>query len=408
MVKKVQLFKEAILIALIAMILVLPILGLRMSVSGIKTVITQNYLPVIVIGITLFVIRLMQPYLVTMYTKMPSIPEASHSVQKIILSGLIVVAICYPFFANRTGLGIGVLALIYVILALGLNVIVGFAGLLVLGYAAFYAVGAYTFAILNQANSNMSFWMCLPLSGLMAAFTGLLLGFPVLRLRGDYLAIVTLGFGEIVNRFLENAGSLTGGPDGITGIAKPSVFGLPMVRKVSEGQTFHEFFGIVYKSEHQVLLMYIVALSVAFFTFFITSRLQRLPIGRAWEALREDEIACRSLGLNPATIKVSAFVIAAFFAGLAGAVFAAHQGSVAPNSFGFIESAMILSIVVLGGMGSTIGIVVAALLVTGLNNAQFLAEYKMMLFGGVLIVMMLLRPQGLLPAKRPILELPKK
>ncbi|GBU09850.1 branched-chain amino acid ABC transporter permease [Gammaproteobacteria bacterium] len=402
----INLIKNAAFTSIIVMILTLPILGLPMGMSGIKIVVRENYAVVIYIGISVFILRLLQPFIYKIYTKLPSIPEASHGMQRTIFILLLIFALIYPFIANRTGLGLGVLALIYVTLALGLNVITGFAGLLVLGYAAFYAVGAYTYAILNQFY-GWSFWMCLPLAGVIAALTGLVLGLPVLRLRGDYLAIVTLGFGEIMVKLLENADKITGGPDGITSIAKPSVFGLPMVRRVTEGQTFHEYFGLTYKSEHQIILMYVIALLLVIFTFYVTNRLQRLPLGRTWEALREDEIACRSLGLNPAKSKVAAFVIAAFFAGLAGTVFAAHQGSITPSSFGFIESAMILAIVVLGGMGSSIGIVIAAVLVTTLNNAQFLSDYRMLLFGALLIIMMLMRPQGLLPAKRPLLELPK-
>ena len=294
-------------------------------------------------------------------------------------------------------------------LGLGLNIVVGFAGLLDLGYVGFYAVGGYTYALLNQA-FGLSFWECLPISAGMAALFGFLLGFPVLRLRGDYLAIVTLGFGEIIRQLLNNLTSLTGGPDGIYGIPKPTVFGIPMTRSAGEdgARTFHDLLGLDYSGEHMVIFLYLLALLLVGVTLFVTSRLIRMPMGRAWEALREDEIACRSLGLNPTRIKLSAFTLGATFAGLAGAFFAARQGLVNPESFTFIESALILAVVVLGGMGSQLGVIIAAILLTVLPEvARGFAEYRMLLFGLVMVLMMMWRPQGLLPASRPHVELPQ-
>ena len=301
------------------------------------------------------------------------------------------------------------LALIYVILGLGLNIVVGYAGLLDLGYVGFYAVGGYTYALLNQY-FGLSFWVCLPIAGAMAALFGFLLGFPVLRLRGDYLAIVTLGFGEIIRLLLNNLTSLTGGPDGISSIPKPSVFGIEMARSASvEGsQTFHDMLGWDYSGEHMVIFLYLLALGLVGITLFVTSRLIRMPMGRAWEALREDEIACRSLGLNPTRIKLSAFTLGAMFAGIGGAFFAARQGLVTPESFTFIESALILAVVVLGGMGSQLGVILAAILLTLLPEmARGFAEYRMLIFGLVMVLMMMWRPQGLLPAIRPHVELPQ-
>jgi branched-chain amino acid transport system permease protein len=242
----------------------------------------------------------------------------------------------------------------------------------------------------------------------MAALFGFLLGFPVLRLRGDYLAMVTLAFGEIIRMMANNLSGLTNGPDGISGIPKPTVFGLEMVRNASvEGaKTFHELFGLTYSGEHMVIYLYLLTLALVGLTLFVTSRLVRMPVGRAWEALREDEIACRSLGLNPARIKLSAFTLSAAFAGIGGAFFAARQTLVNPDSFSFIESALILSIVVLGGMGSQLGIVVAAILITALPEvARGFAEYRMLIFGLVMVLMMIWRPQGLLPASRPHVEI---
>jgi branched-chain amino acid transport system permease protein len=239
---------------------------------------------------------------------------------------------------------------------------------------------------------------------------GCLLGFPVLRLRGDYLAIVTLGFGEIIRLLLNNLDSLTGGPDGIGGIPKPTLFGLEFARRASTpgGITFHEFFGLEYDGGDTVIFIYLLALLLVLVTLYVISQLVRMPIGRAWEALREDEIACRSLGLNPTVIKLSAFTLGASFAGFAGCFFAARQGFINPESFTFMESAIVLSIVVLGGMGSQIGVILAAIALTVLPEvARQFQEYRMLIFGLVLVLMMIWRPQGLLPASRPRVELPR-
>lgn len=323
------------------------------------------------------------------------------------LIALVVVGLfVWPFLVSRGAVDLATLTLIYVMLGLGLNIVVGFAGLLDLGYVAFYAVGAYTYALLSEY-FGLSFWVCLPLAGLLAATFGCLLGFPVLRLRGDYLAIVTLGFGEIIRILLNNWTQVTGGPNGIGGIDKPTLFGLEFNRRAGEGsQTFHEFFGISYDSSHKVIFLYLVAVLLVLFTVYVINRIQRMPIGRAWEALREDEIACRSLGLNPTVIKLSAFTLGASFAGFAGCFFAARQGFISPESFTFIESAIILAIVVLGGMGSQLGVILAAIAMTILPElAREFQEYRMLMFGGVMVLMMLWRPQGLLPMKRPHLEL---
>lgn len=322
---------------------------------------------------------------------------------------LLLIGLVWPFFGSRGAVDIATLAMIYVILGLGLNIVVGFAGLLDLGYVGFYAVGGYTYALLNQY-FGLTFWQCLPLAAGFAALFGFLLGFPVLRLRGDYLAIVTLGFGEIIRLLLNNLTSLTGGPDGVSGIPKPTVFGFELARSAStEGaRTFSDLIGIPYQGAHMVIFLYLLGLLLVLFTVLFTGRLIRMPMGRAWEALREDEIACRSLGLNPTRIKLSAFTLGAMFAGIAGCFFAARQGLVTPESFTFIESALVLSIVVLGGMGSRIGVILAAVLLTVLPElAREFAQYRMLLFGLVMVLMMMWRPQGLLPASRPHVELPR-
>ncbi|MFQ1808504.1 high-affinity branched-chain amino acid ABC transporter permease LivM [Aeromonas veronii] len=336
-------------------------------------------------------------------------PEEAPKLYNLTAVLVLLFAVSWPFMASRGAIDLATLTLIYIMLGLGLNVVVGLAGLLDLGYVGFYAVGAYSYALLNTY-FGLSFWECLPIAGLMAATFGFLLGFPVLRLRGDYLAIVTLGFGEIIRILLNNMTSLTGGPNGISGIPKPTLGGLEFNRTVKDGgfETFHEFFGIAYNANHKVIFLYLMALVLVIATLFVINRLLRMPLGRAWEALREDEIACKSLGLNPTIIKLTAFTIGATFAGFAGSFFASRQGFISPESFVFIESAIVLAIVVLGGMGSQIGVVLAAIVMTVLPElAREFNEYRMLMFGLLMVFMMIWRPQGLLPMTRPHLELKK-
>ncbi len=235
----------------------------------------------------------------------------------------------------------------------------------------------------------------------------MMLGFPVLRLRGDYLAIVTLGFGEMIRVIIINWQSLTLGPDGITGIPRPSFFGIPFTAFPAEGQeSFHTLFGFDFSPMHRIYFLYYVILVLALLTNAFTLRIRKLPIGRAWEALREDEIACRSLGINPTNTKLTAFAIGAMFGGFAGSFFAARQGFISPESFTFIESAIILAIVVLGGMGSQLGVVIAAvLLIGGPEIVRDLAEYRMLAFGGLMVLIMIWRPRGLLAHRRPTILL---
>ena len=328
-------------------------------------------------------------------------PEEAPKLYNITAILVLLFAVSWPFMASRGAIDLATLALIYIMLGLGLNVVVGLAGLLDLGYVGFYAVGAYSYALLSHYY-GLSFWVCLPIAGLMAATFGFLLGFPVLRLRGDYLAIVTLGFGEIIRLFLRNLTDITGGPNGISNIEKPTFFGLTFERKAAEGmQTFHEYFGLQYNSINKVIFLYLVALLLALAALFVINRLLRMPIGRAWEALREDEIACKSLGLNPTIIKLTAFTIGACFAGFAGSFFASRQGFISPESFVFIESAIVLAIVVLGGMGSTVGVVIAAFVLTVAPELlRSFSEYRVLLFGVLMVVMMIWRPRGLIRISR--------
>jgi len=312
----------------------------------------------------------------------------------------------------------GIQVLIYVMLGWGLNIVVGLAGLLDLGYVAFYAVGAYSYALLAKT-FGFSFWILLPLAGILASFWGILLGFPVLRLRGDYLAIVTLAFGEIIRIVLINWVDLTNGYAGITGIPRPTFFGIPFN---AEEDGFAAVFGLEFSPIYRTIFLYYLILALALLTSFVTVRLRRLPVGRAWEALREDEIACRSLGINTTNTKLTAFAMGAMFAGFAGSFFAARQGFISPDSFTFLESATILSIVVLGGMGSQIGVAIAAIAMIGgteiMRELDFLkvlfgstfdpTQYRMLLFGLAMVLIMIWRPRGLIATREPSVVLKER
>jgi branched-chain amino acid transport system permease protein len=265
-----------------------------------------------------------------------------------------------------------------------LNIVVGFAGLLDLGYVAFYAVGAYFYALLST-KAGLSFWAVLPLSAIMAAIFGILLGFPTLRLKGDYLAIVTLGFGEMIRITLNNWDSLTGGPNGILGIRGPDIFGLPF------SQPYHYYYLIII---------------IGIFTIFAVNRLNNSRIGRAWIAIREDEIAAEAMGINIVKMKLLAFALGAFFAGMAGAFFASKMKFVSPESFTFFESVIILCMVVLGGMGSILGVILGAVVLIILpESLRGFQNYRMIIFGGAMVVMMLFRPQGIIGNIKRKLEL---
>lgn len=306
------------------------------------------------------------------------------------------------------------LALLYVVLALGLNIVVGYAGLLDLGYVAFYALGAYVYAWLASPHFglHLPFWAILPLGAALAGLFGVLLGAPTLRLRGDYLAIVTLAFGEIIRLILINWVDFTSGYAGISGIPRPTLFGIPFN---ASDQGFAATFGLEFSPIHRTIFLYYLILALALLTAFVTMKLRRLPIGRAWEALREDEIACRSLGINTTTTKLTAFATGAMFAGFAGSFFAARQGFISPESFTFMESANILAIVVLGGMGSLWGVVIAAVALVGgfelMREMDFLklifgadfdpTQYRTLLFGAAMVGIMLWKPRGLISTREP-------
>lgn len=349
---------------------------------------------------------------------MASVPETMN--QKTRHAWLVFVALgvglaLLPFLIDaglgRSWVRILDLALLYVMLALGLNIVVGYAGLLDLGYIAFYAVGAYCYALLASPmfGLHLPFWALLPLGAAVAGLFGLMLGTPTLRLRGDYLAIVTLGFGEIIRIFLNNLNApinITNGPQGVNQIDPVTIAGMSL------GKT-QVIFGVTFSSPH---LYYYLFLILTLSVIFVSMRLQDSRIGRAWAAIREDEVAAEAMGINVRNIKLLAFAMGASFGGLAGGLFAGFQGFISPESFNLMESIMILCMIVLGGMGNIPGVVLGAVLLTVLPEAlRYIgdlqrawighvvvdpSDLRMLLFGFALILMMLFRPAGLLPSRQ--------
>jgi branched-chain amino acid transport system permease protein len=330
----------------------------------------------------------------------------------IILIAVLLVALPFAVDAvlGRTWVRIIDVALLFIMLALGLNIVVGYAGLLDLGYVAFFAVGAYCYALLAspQFGIHLSFVLLLPLAALVTAFFGVLLGAPTLKLRGDYLAIVTLGFGEIIRIFLNNLNrpfNITNGPQGITLIDPLQIGGQALNKTFTVG-------GVTIASVHSY---YFVFLLCAGLIILISLRLEDSRIGRAWIAIREDEGAARAMGINTRNVKLLAFAMGATFGGVSGGLFAAFQGFISPESFTLLDSIMILCMVVLGGMGHVPGVVLGAVLLTALPEALryvgplqkdwlghvFIdpSDLRMLLFGLALVLMMLFRPGGLWPSK---------
>ena len=411
--------KDSLFTGLIALALFGPIVGLRTVAKNEALVVNPKWFVVIVIVLVCAVGR----FLTNLYVYKRDLKYGVQaSVGKAITNFLdtkgtqialsaIIFSVIFPFlpFTDRYLMDIAIMMLTYIMLGWGLNIVIGLAGLLDLGYVAFYAVGAYSYALF-AIHFGWSFWICLPIAGIFAAMFGVLLGFPVLRLRGDYLAIVTLAFGEMIRILLLNWYQLTKGPDGLTGIPRPSFFGLPFKSFPEEGeQTFHTFFGLEYSPMQRIIFLYYLILVLALITNLFTLKIRRLPIGRAWEALREDEIACKSLGVNPRNTKLTAFAIGAMFGGFAGSFFATRQAFISPESFTFIESAIIVAIVVLGGMGSQTGVVLATVFLIGLIEVfRDFESYRMIAFGGAMVLIMIFRPRGILATRKPTITLHKK
>ena len=294
---------------------------------------------------------------------------------------LVTVILLMPFISSGYQVNIMISALIYVIIGLGLNIVVGFAGQLVLGYAAFYAVGAYTFGLLNMY-FGVGFWLALPIGAGVAGLFGIIVSLPVIRLRGDYLAIVTLGFGEITRLVLQNWVELTNGPGGIDKIPQP------------------EFFNFVMDDPSTTKYIYYITCALALVAFMSLIRLKNSRVGRSWLAVSEDETAAQVMGINTTWAKLSAFALSAVWAGVAGVLFATKTRFINPDSFTFMDSALFLCIVVLGGMGSIYGMLVGAFAIALLPEyLRAFSDYRMLMFGAAMVLMMIFRPQGLIPPK---------
>jgi branched-chain amino acid transport system permease protein len=315
--------------------------------------------------------------------------QHKHRRQYTIVAALLLLIAAPLLLGQRWNYTLGTVG-IYVMLGLGLNIVVGLAGLLDLGYVAFFAIGAYAVGLLTAPEPHgimMSFWLVLPIGVAITALSGVLLGIPVLRMRGDYLAIVTLGFGEII-RILSKSDAmtnLTGGPRGVRNVGGPNIF------------------GIDFSSE--LHFMYIIILGIVLVAF-VTNRLQHSRIGRAWMAMREDEDVAEAMGVHTLKYKLMAFAIGAAFAGLGGVIYASRNKFTGPEDFTLIVSINVLCLVIIGGMGSIPGVIMGALVLKGLPEVlRQLDEYRMLVFGALLIVMMVVRPEGLIPSKRRRMEL---
>ncbi len=433
--------KDLIITALLALAIFGPFVGLKTVTASGTLALQQRWGEVAVfVAITvagrlcIHLYQMMKPKAAAAAPAKAASAKPEFAIGKYLGPIMLVIAIALPFIASTTGdrerqiMDLAILIMTYIMLGWGLNIVVGLAGLLDLGYVAFYAVGAYTYALLATIYFPMwfgegiipwAFFITLPIAGILAALWGVILGFPVLRLRGDYLAIVTLAFGEIIRVVLLNWVDFTGGPAGIGQIPRPSFFGLPFT--ADEGG-FAAFFGLEHKPIYRIIWLYYIILVLALLTNFVTLRLRKLPVGRAWEALREDEIACRSLGINTTSTKLTAFAIGAMFGGFAGSFFATRQGFVSPESFVFMESAIILAIVVLGGLGSQIGVVFASIAIIGafelFRQLDFLklvlpegvdpGQFRMLAVGLAMVLIMRWKPRGFVTRRDPSVYLKEK
>jgi branched-chain amino acid transport system permease protein len=390
--------KQSLVISVWFMFLTMPIMVIR--VNTIEKIVEWRWHNMMYIGIGSFLLSFVWRYMLTRKEHTRKRKEVDGAPEQPLFQKIagnrrirlpalgVVAAFClfFPFFFSTYQTGIMTTALMYVMLGLGLNIVVGQAGLLHLGYVAFYAVGAYTYALLNY-HFGIGFWAALPLGAIAAMIFGLLLGFPVLRLRGDYLAIVTLGFGEITRLVLENWNDFSFGPSGIAGIPRPG------------------FFGQELSLNEATIYLYYLMIVLCLVTIFVVNRLQNSRIGRAWLALREDEIACQAMGVDTTMAKLTAFALGSTWAGLAGVIFAAKTTFVNPASFTFLESAMILSIIVLGGMGSILGVAIGAfILILVPEYLRAFSDYRMILFGMIMVLMMVFRPQGIVTGVRRVYQ----
>lgn len=388
--KPFQEIKKSFLVSAWFMFLTFPIMVIR--VNTVENMVEWRWKNMLLIGVGSFFLSFVWRYLIKRRdigkkkigigkTQKTPLIQRIIKERRILVPTLILVsvfALVFPFIFSLYQTNIMITGLIYVMLGLGLNIVVGLAGLLDLGYVAFYAVGAYVYALLNH-HFGLGFWAVLPIGAGVGAFFGILLGFPVLRLRGDYLAIVTLGFGEIIRLILENWNEFSFGPSGIANISRPS------------------FFGIDFSVHNGTIYIYYIMIGLVLFTIFVVNRLQNSRIGRAWIALREDEVACQAMGIDKRATKLTAFALGATWAGVAGVIFAAKTTFINPACFTIWESIIILCIVVLGGMGSIIGVIVGSLVLILLPEyLRAFSEYRMLIFGSVLVLMMVFRPGGII------------
>ncbi len=389
-------FKKSLIISLWFMLLTFPIMVIR--VNTIEKVVEWRWRNMAFIGIGSFLLSFVWRYLLGRKEKGRKLAEAGSvearpfsqrlldepRIYRPALAAVTLFVVAFPFLFSSYQTNIMTTALMYVMLGLGLNIVVGLAGLLDLGYVAFYAVGAYSYALLNY-HFGLGFWAILPVGALLGVLFGILLGFPVLRLRGDYLAIVTLGFGEIIRLILENWNEFSFGPSGIANIPRPGLFGIQM------------------SLNEATIYLYFLMIALCLSTIFVVNRLQDSRIGRAWIALREDEVACQAMGIDKTKTKLTAFALGATWAGMVGVIFAAKTTFINPASFTFLESAMVLSIVVLGGMGSIIGVILGAfILILTPEYLRAFSNYRMLLFGMTMVLMMVFRPQGIVTNVRRI------
>ena len=387
--KNLSEYKKSLVIALWFMMLTFPVVVIR--VNTIDNLVEWRWRNMAIVGVGSFILSFLWRQLLGRKERGRRLAESGNAearwtarrlldepqIYRPTLAGIVLFVIAFPFLFSSYQTNVMTTALIYVMLGLGLNIVVGLAGLLDLGYVAFYAVGAYSYALLNH-HFGLGFWAALPVGAFLGALFGILLGFPVLRLRGDYLAIVTLGFGEIIRLILENWNAFSFGPSGISNIPRPG------------------FFGIKLSLSEATIYLYYLMIALCLFTIFVVRRLRDSRIGRAWIALREDEVACEAMGIDKTKTKLTAFALGATWAGMVGVIFAAKTTFINPASFTFMESAMILSIVVLGGMGSIVGVILGAfLLILTPEYLRAFSNYRMLLFGTTMVLMMVFRPQGI-------------
>ena len=390
--------KQSFIIALWFMVLTFPIMVIK--VNTIKKIVIFRWENLLWTGAVCFFASLIWNYFLRIKEEKQKsetsdyIPTVHRLLQNArfrwpFLITLAIFFLVYPFVFPMYHTSIMISALVYVMLGLGLNIVVGLAGLLDLGYVAFYAVGAYTYALLNL-HFGISFWLALPIAAVLGFGFGTLLGYPVLRLRGDYLAIVTLGFGEIIRIVLENWDDFSNGPRGISDIPAPS------------------FFGHVFGQHDSVIYIYFIVIGLVLLTIFFVNRLENSRLGRAWIALRDDEIACQAMGIDKVKTKLTAFALGATWASLAGVVFAAKTSYINPMSFTIWESITILCVVVIGGMGSAIGVIAGALVLILLPEyLRAVAEYRMLVFGALQVIVMVFKPEGLIKSVRKKYEFKK-